>query len=211
MILANFNAGGRGPNWIHGIHENPLVPLLSLTTPPSVSFNPYEFGVGWQHIPAPGGPKIPTKDAADGIFAQVMLAIGRAENYSRRLKKEVDVRWSLKDYLGVAAEVRYGVSVPRDPGAEHEGEEWEKEKVRVREFERKFMEEGDDGGKRKITGGSGSGSEGDGRDIDTTISSEEKARLFMQMAELWGAWVGEPVEKQGLRWLIMEEGMEGGK
>ena len=73
------------------------------------------------------------------------------------------------------------------------------------------MEEGDDGGKRKITGGSGSGSEGDGRDIDTTISSEEKARLFMQMAELWGAWVGEPVEKQGLRWLIMEEGMEGGK
>jgi len=219
---------GRGPNWIHGAHENPLVPLLPLTTPPSVAFDPYESGAGVLHIPAPGGPKLRVKDAADGIFMQVMLAIARAEEYSRRFGRTVDRRWSLGDYLGVAAEVKYGVSVPRGLGPEHgDGDgEWEKERVRVREFETRFMMEGGNGGVvgvvGKIIGGSGDGEGGSGsgggagaedgnRGIDTPVSPEGKAKVFMQMGELWGAWVGEPLGKQGLRWFIMEEGMEGGK
>ncbi|KAF8419007.1 hypothetical protein EV426DRAFT_709517 [Tirmania nivea] len=197
-----------GPNWIHGTHENPLTPFLPLTTPPSVVFDPYVSGAGLLHIHAPRGPKILGKDVADGVFTQVMLAIVRAEEYSRRFGKKVDGRWSLRDYLWVAAEVKYGVSVPRDLGAEHGDGEWEKERVRVREFEKGFMvEEVNEGMVRKIIGGSGS--EDCSRDIGTTMPTEEKAIFFMQMAEFWGAWVGEPLGEQSLRWLIMEEGMEG--
>ena len=219
---SNFaNVVPRGPNWIHGTHENPLVPYLPLTTPPSISFDPYEPGGGILYIPAPGGPEVVPKHVADEILTLVLLACARAEEYSQKFGKSVDGRWSLGDYLGVAAEVKYGVNVPRvwDGGNGGDGE-WEKERRRVREFERRFMGEGGDGVvKQKILGDSWSGDSREGEkggesgddSTDSTLSPEEKAIVFMQMAELWGAWVGEPLEKQSLRWLIMEEGMEGGE
>lgn len=45
---------------------------------------------------------------------------------------------------------------------------------------------------------------------DTKPDWEKKRNFILQMAEMWGAFVGEPVEKQSLKFFWMEECIEGG-
>lgn len=40
---------------------------------------------------------------------------------------------------------------------------------------------------------------------------EPSSDLVLQMAQLWGAFVGEPIEKQSLKFFWLEECIEGGK
>lgn len=43
------------------------------------------------------------------------------------------------------------------------------------------------------------------------LQDEEERRILVQMSEMWGAYVGEPVWKQSLRFAWMEECCGGGK
>lgn len=43
------------------------------------------------------------------------------------------------------------------------------------------------------------------------LQDEEERRILIQMSEMWGAYVGEPVWKQSLRFAWMEECCGGGK
>jgi hypothetical protein len=40
--------------------------------------------------------------------------------------------------------------------------------------------------------------------------SEQKRKMLLQMAELWGAFVGSPVERQSLKFFWLEECIDGG-
>ena len=49
-------------------------------------------------------------------------------------------------------------------------------------------------------------SEAKGKGLDDASS-----KLIFQMARMWGDFVGEPIEKQSLRFFWLEECIEGGK
>ena len=40
--------------------------------------------------------------------------------------------------------------------------------------------------------------------------SDSSKKLVRQMAEMWGAFVGEPFERQSLKWFFLEEVIDGG-
>ena len=40
--------------------------------------------------------------------------------------------------------------------------------------------------------------------------SEQKRKMLLQMAELWGAFVGSPVKRQSLKFFWLEECIDGG-
>ena len=40
---------------------------------------------------------------------------------------------------------------------------------------------------------------------------DASSQLILQMARMWGDFVGEPIEKQSLRFFWLEECIEGGK
>lgn len=46
---------------------------------------------------------------------------------------------------------------------------------------------------------------------DATEDFERRRSIVMQMAELWGAFVGSPIHRQSLKFFWMEECIEGGK
>ena len=46
---------------------------------------------------------------------------------------------------------------------------------------------------------------------ETTENWQRKREVVLQMADLWGAWVGSPVERQSLKFFWLEECIEGGK
>lgn len=147
------------------------------------------------------------REISDELFGSVMLGIARAEEYSKVFGKKVDKRWSLRDYLGVVTCVRYGVPW----GHKNEDEAWERERQQVVEFEERFKGDEVDEGTEGIMGEIVGGQEDVKGNEQDEYSEEEKAKIFIEMAELWGAWVGEELGKQSLRWFIMEEGMEGCK
>lgn len=45
----------------------------------------------------------------------------------------------------------------------------------------------------------------------TEKDHEKKRRILMQISEMWGAFVGSPIEKQSLKFFWLEECLEGGK
>lgn len=46
---------------------------------------------------------------------------------------------------------------------------------------------------------------------ETEKDYEKKRRILMQISEMWGAFVGSPIEKQSLKFFWLEECLEGGK
>lgn len=41
--------------------------------------------------------------------------------------------------------------------------------------------------------------------------SQDKGKLILDMTEMWGNFVGEPIDRQSLRYMWLEECIEGGK
>ena len=41
--------------------------------------------------------------------------------------------------------------------------------------------------------------------------TEEERRLILQMADMWGAFVGDPIERQSLKYFWLEECIDGGE
>lgn len=46
---------------------------------------------------------------------------------------------------------------------------------------------------------------------ETTEGWQRKREIVLQTADLWGAWVGSPVERQSLKYFWLEECIEGGR
>lgn len=46
---------------------------------------------------------------------------------------------------------------------------------------------------------------------DTGVDFQKQRRIILQMAELWGAFVGSPIQRQSLKFFWLEECIEGGK
>lgn len=203
--------------------------LLTLTQPESVIYVPYSGGGKAVHVfpfPISGAhsPAVVNQQLASEIFDAVSAAIARAEIYSRRYTYKVDKRWSLKDYLRIAAEEKYlsgsnGCAETTLGKEGEEDEEWKSEWRRVRDFEREWVvddikcdtsESSTVGEVQRVKNHERKGLNGiNGEENSVMASREAKYKLFMQMSESWGAWVGEELGRQSLRWFIMEEGMEG--
>lgn len=204
--------------------------LLTLTQPESVIYAPYsEGGNEVVHVPPSPisgayAPAVVNQQLATEVFNAVTAAIARAEAYSLRYTYEVDKRWSLKDYLRIAAEEKYlrGSNSCYGTISQQEGEEdeeWKSERRRVRDFEKAWVvdnvecgasESSAVGEVQRVKNHENGGLNGICREKNNvTASGEEKYKLFMQMSEFWGTWVGEELGRQSLRWFIMEEGMEG--
>jgi hypothetical protein len=50
-----------------------------------------------------------------------------------------------------------------------------------------------------------------GEKVRETGLSEEDQTLILHMAEMWGAFIGDPLEKQSLKYFWLEECLDGGK
>ena len=48
------------------------------------------------------------------------------------------------------------------------------------------------------------------RKLDASDADAQTKKLALQIAEMWGAFVGEPVDRQSLKWFFLEEVISGG-
>ena len=47
--------------------------------------------------------------------------------------------------------------------------------------------------------------------LQASALDEELQNIVLELAETWGAFVGDPIERQSLKWVWLEECLDGGK
>jgi hypothetical protein len=138
----------RGPNWIHGTENNPILDIAKDTNTLAISWD------GRQAIFDHLGKQMPEKEAADS-FELVWEIIEQAMKYSNEETATIPAERSLYDFF----EEKVQEMIPSEM-------------------------EGDEGVKRK-------------------------RETIMDIAEMWGAFVGSPFQKQSLKFFWMEETIDG--
>ena len=101
QILTEMGGGHRGPNWIHGTSENPIVPLSQLAGSALHSFKEPCPIVG------PDGDTLPQHEA-DQLQNTMWQLVDQATEYSKENKDVIPAELSLYDYGVEKAEELFG-------------------------------------------------------------------------------------------------------
>lgn len=136
------NVANRGPNWIHGTSNNPIVQLANETKTPLASMADNACVYSSQGLP------MSSEEVSAGLD-KVWSLIADAFKHSNEHCLTIPSDLSLKDF-----------------------------------FRERLLEE--------------------------SMDSEEQNRIML-LAETWGSFIGDPWEKQSLKWFWLEECLDGGE
>lgn len=172
----------RGPNWVHGTVNNPIVPLSDRAGAILHNFNDVS------PIVAQDG-TILDQTEADQLQNDAWTIIESATEYSKEYWKDIEAGKSLFDYAKEETQKLYigspvlGPSSPPPPSTAT-GEA-------LKRLEAKRTESA---GRVRWKG-----------------KEKKKKQLLMDLMHMWGAFVGTDVSRQSLRFFYLEEPIEGGE
>ncbi|RMZ70675.1 amine oxidase [Pyrenophora seminiperda CCB06] len=144
----------KGPNWIHGTDDNPILDLAKETKTVLMNWD------GRQSVFDSLGNPMPDEEAAKNT-EHVWSIIEQAMKFSNEHSASIPADKSLYNFF----EEQVGKMFPADDGKEEEEEDAETQK--------------------------------------------KKQQTILQMAEMWGAFVGSPIQTQSLKFFWLEECIDG--
>jgi len=172
---------GSGPNWIHGTCGNPIVPLADLAHS--------KLGAFGETSPMfdPQGNQLeqPEADKLQGLLWQ---AVEEATAYSKFHTDEIPADKSFYDFCVEKAEDYFNGSCMSSEESLliQNGEGWTSKKPTF------------DGSKN-----------GSGSPRIRWKGQEQRKKLWLDMVHMWGTFIGSSVDRQSLKFFLLEEPVEG--
>lgn len=177
-----FCAKFRGPNWIHGTSNNPIVPLSQMSQSQLHQYSDI------CPIFTPDG-EVMDQAEADELQDLLWRVIERAVEYSKGCYTAIPADKSFYDYCVEKAEELFGSSPDTVTASDREQE-----------------------GAGIVDGGGKGGVRRGGHEHVRWKGQEERRKeIWLAMAEMWGMFIGSSVKRQSLKFFFLEEPLEGGE
>ena len=192
-----------GPNWIHGTENNPI---LSLAKARGAKLHTW----GDRQVIFDEDGRMVNDDEARATSTLMWSIISDAFVYSNEKSESIGSDESLLDFFRARLEGR--LKRGRDFGVKLRMDESKMAKENSRDEQAPTMARAASQGRFDL-----SSNQDDSElvpsqtDIDVGKLSNEQRRRVLQMAEMWGAFVGGKTSTQSLKYLWLEECIEGGE
>lgn len=192
-----------GPNWIHGTENNPI---LSLAKARGTKL--HTWGDGQVIFDEDG--RMVNDDEARATSTSMWEIISDAFVYSNEKSESIGSEESLLDFFRARLEGK--LKRGRDFGVKLRMTESKMPKENSRDEQAPTMARAASQGRFDLSSNQDdSESVPSQTDIDVEKLSDEQRRRVLQMAEMWGAFVGGKTSTQSLKYLWLEECIEGGE